>query len=158
MGEADPPWLAEALRLKGLQEQKGEASNPVLLWMARKLGLLNFVDADPWCSLFAAHCLRITLPDEPMPRHLLWSRAFAKWGVPLAKPVRGALLVNWRGKRIEDDLGHCSFLLEDTDFGHFKTIGGNVGDRVDVSLVRKDRIVPNGIRWPHTYPPPAEKE
>jgi uncharacterized protein (TIGR02594 family) len=150
----DPPWLHEAARLLGTREVKGDGQHPALQGMAIALKLLNFEDdRDPWCTMFIAHCLKTALPDEPLPKHLIWSRAYAKWGVPLQEPIRGCVVVTWRGKDKALDLGHAFFYLEDAGERHLKGIGGNQSDSVSVSQSnRRDRVV--GYRWPSTYPLP----
>jgi uncharacterized protein (TIGR02594 family) len=107
--------------------------------------------------MFIAHCLKTALPTEPLPKYLIWSRAYAKWGVPLQEPVRGCVVITWRGKDIAQDLGHAFFYLEDAGERHLKGIGGNQSDSVSISQTnRKDRVV--GYRWPHTYPLPNGAE
>jgi uncharacterized protein (TIGR02594 family) len=150
----DPPWLKEAFRLLGTKEVKGEGDAPELAAMAHALKLQNFEDdRDPWCTLFIAHCIKTGLPLEPLPKHLIWSRAYGKWGRALVYPERGAIVVTWRGKDASLDLGHAFFYLGDA--GRYMVgIGGNQSDSVSVSSVhRKDRII--GIRWPDTYPIPG---
>jgi uncharacterized protein (TIGR02594 family) len=154
----DPPWLDEAHRLLGVKEVKGDEQHPTLEAMAHALSLMNFQDdRDPWCTLFIAHCLKTALPDEPLPKHLIWSRAYAKWGIPLKKPVRGCVVVTWRGKSAAEDLGHAFFYLSDAGPRHMKGIGGNQSDSVSVTQThRKDRVI--GYFWPSTYPLPPEAE
>lgn len=152
----EPPWLVEARRLLGVAEVKGEGNDPVLRAMAEMIGLLNFEDdRDPWCTMFIAYCIKKALPEEPLPKHLIWSRAYAKWGIGLKEPVPGAVVVLWRGKDIKQDLGHAFFytergITESTMIG----IGGNQKDKVSEDHFSRSRIVPNGIRWPSTYPLP----
>jgi uncharacterized protein (TIGR02594 family) len=152
----DPPWLKEAFRLIGTKEVKGPGQHPTLQSMAVALKLLNFEDdRDPWCTMFIAHSLKTALPNEPLPKHLIWSRAYAKWGIPLQEPVRGCVVVTWRGKDIKDDLGHAFFYLGDAGARHMKGLGGNQSDSVSITQShRKDRVV--GYRWPTTYPLPAD--
>jgi uncharacterized protein (TIGR02594 family) len=155
---ASAPWLMEATRLLGVSEIKGEAQDPTLKAMATALGLMNFEDdRDPWCTMFIAHCIKTALPNEPLPKHLIWSRAYAKCGVPLMEPVPGCVVVTWRGKSPAEDLGHAFFYLSDAGPKYLKGLGGNQSDKVSVTQThRKDRVI--GYFWPSTHPlPPGAK-
>ena len=147
----DPVWYGEASRLKGLHENTGASSNPVILDWAKALG--GWVrgvytdDATPWCGLFVAHCIATTLPRELLPSNPLSALAWAKFGVALAKPSLGAVCVFSRKGG-----GHVAFYAgEDDTTVH--VLGGNQSDAVTVTRVLKTRLV--GYRWPTTAPLPT---
>ena len=144
----DPVWLAEAKRFKNLREiEDRRLSHPILDKMARYLGLNDFQDDEPWCTMFVAYCLKSTIPDIVLPRHLMWSRAFEKWGQELDAPRPGAVMVYWRGKSPKDDLGHVGFYLKPgLTYGYSKLISGNYSNMVLEHDMSDEKLV--SIRWP----------
>ena len=146
-----PPWYEEALRLKGVHETEGGASNPVILDWARHLSawVANVYksDATPWCGLFVGHVMAATLPSEPLPSNPLSALAWRTFGKPLAKRAIGAVCVFSRTGG-----GHVALYVgEDADALH--VLGGNQSDSVDVTRVAKERLV--AVRWPVTFPMPT---
>ena len=141
------PWYAEALRLKGTREGAGAADNPLLLGWARALKLAFASDSVPWCGLFAAHCIAVSLPDEPLPDNPLGARNWLRFGRP-AEPGLGAALVFWRGAKA-GWRGHVGFYAGE-DATAFHVLGGNQADRVSIARVAKARLL--GTRWPVTAP------
>lgn len=147
--KSEPVWLSEARRYLGQVEMRGPRNNPIIVAMGRKLGLPTFQDSEPWCTLFVAFCLKNTLPNVELPTHLMWSRAFQKWGSPLTKPRLGAIMVYWRGKSIDEDLGHVGFYLgPGLTPGYSRLINGNMSDSVRIADMPDNKLVPDGIRWP----------
>lgn len=137
------PWYDEGMRLVGLTEDTGPASNPKILKMAKDLDLAFKDDDLPWCGLFVAHCMGSALPDEPLPANPLGARSWESFGVSV-EPQRGALLTFWRNS-MESGLGHAGFYhSESAEF--FNVLGGNQSNLVNVTSVPKDRHV--GTRWP----------
>lgn len=141
------PWYEEALRLKGIRETPGAASNPVILDWAEDLDIAYPSDDIPWCGLFVAHCIGASLPDEPLPANPLGARNWLKFGVP-APPTLGAVLVFWRGSR-DGWSGHVGFYGGE-DAGTFTVLGGNQSDSVSLARIAKDRLL--GARWPESVP------
>lgn len=47
--------------------------------------------------------------------------------------------------------GHVGFYVGEDAKGYY-VLGGNQGDKVSVVRIAKDRLLPNGIRWPATVP------
>ncbi|WP_444430862.1 NlpC/P60 family protein [Rhodobacter capsulatus] len=89
----DLPWMAEALRLKGLHERRD--TTRLRAWLDPAAGAID-PRAMPWCGAFVASCLRAALPGVILPDTPLAARAWSRFGDPVA-PVFGAVLVFWRG-------------------------------------------------------------
>lgn len=151
VGAVPPPWFAEAGRLLGVREIAGAASNPVILGWTRRLSawVRGFYTADsiPWCGLFQGHCVGLTLPAEPLPGNPLSAQAWAAFGVPLAAPSPGAILVFTRAGG-----GHVGqYVAERADA--YLVRGGNQSDAVTEAWIAKSRCT--AIRWPATWPLPT---
>ncbi|UWU13253.1 TIGR02594 family protein [Rhizobium sullae] len=146
----EPVWMREARRLMGVKEIPGSASNPTIIGWARRLGgwVADFYrnDDTPWCGLFLAHCISMTLPEEKLPANPLGALEWNKFGIPLATPVLGAILVFKRPGG--GHVGH--YAGEDGDF--YCVLGANQSNTVKLSMIEKERCV--GIRWPKTAPAP----
>lgn len=147
----DPVWFSEMLRLKGLREGPGAANNPVILDWAKGLGgwVASFYrsDATPWCGLFCAHAVAVTLPDESLPDNPLGALNWLKFGQPLASPTRGAILVFERKGG-----GHVGAYVGE-DSTRYYVLAGNQGDKVSIAPILKTRC--RGVRWPLTTPLPT---
>jgi uncharacterized protein (TIGR02594 family) len=135
-------WMDVAKSHVGLKEYPGAGSNPLIMQWAKKLGKVLGIaytdDSVPWCGLFAAHCMA----DAGITPVAIAVRASAweKFGVALAKPSYGAVMVFTRAGG-----GHVSFYVsEDADTYH--VLGGNQGDAVSVTKIAKNRC--SAIRWP----------
>lgn len=141
----DPIWMREARRFMGLQEIPGPKSNQVILGWAKALGgwVSNFYTNDdtPWCGLFMAHCVGVTLPTERIPTNPLSALAWADFGID-AELAIGAILVFKRPGG-----GHVG-LYAGENKDSYVVLGGNQGNSVKLSNVEKSRCV--AIRWPKT--------
>ena len=86
-----PKLLASGLQYIGLKEITGAKSNPVILDMARSLGVSDIYtnDDQSWCALFINHLIRIN--GKPPVDHkgnrynLLRARWLANWGSPVIR-------------------------------------------------------------------------
>ncbi|ESQ92031.1 hypothetical protein ABAC460_03785 [Asticcacaulis sp. AC460] len=142
-------WFQEARRLLGVREDTSPGSNPVLLQWADDAGIPYKSDDIAWCGLFVAHCISSTLNTEPLPGNPLSAQSWRRFGAPCT--VRpGAVMVFWREKPTSWK-GHVGFYAGEDDVA-YHILGGNQSDKVSVARVRKDRILPDGIRWPATVP------
>lgn len=146
------PWHAEALRLKGTAELAGAADNPLILGWAKRLGLGYGHDSIAWCGLFAAHCIAVSLPDEPLPTNPLGARNWLRFGRSTDVSL-GAVLVFWRGSKA-GWTGHVGFYAGE-DATAFHVLGGNQSDAVTVTRIARTRLL--GARWPGTAPFPDNK-
>jgi uncharacterized protein (TIGR02594 family) len=143
--ESDLPWMAEAVRMKGLHERRDRTE--LKGWFDRTV---RIDPAEiPWCGAFVATCLRKWQPDTPIPDNALGARNWATWGRAVA-PQLGAVLVFWRGSR-SGWQGHVGFYWGEDD-GAFHVLGGNQSDAVTVTRIARDRLL--AARWPGGWPPP----
>jgi uncharacterized protein (TIGR02594 family) len=139
-------WFEEALRLVGTKEKPGAGSNPELIHWAQQCNIDYQSDDIPWCGLFVAHCIASTLPDEHLPTSPLLARSWRRFGDPLKTPVKGAVLIFWRGSP-NASTGHVGFYRgEDKDAYH--VLGGNQSDSVSTCRIAKSRLLE--ARWPRT--------
>ena len=138
-------WYEEAKQLIGTTEGPRSANNPVILKWARDLKIDYRGDDIPWCGLFVAHCIGSTLPDEQLPAGPLLARNWRKFGES-CQPMRGAVLVFWRGKK-EGVQGHVGFYHSE-DRKAFHVLGGNQSDQVNLTRIGKNRLL--AARWPRS--------
>ena len=138
-------WFEEALALIGTEEQPGPGSNERIIKWAKDCNIDYDSDDIPWCGLFVAHCIALTLPDELLPPGPLGARNWLKFGLP-CDPVQGAVLVFWRDDK-NGPFGHVGFYRSE-DAEAFHVIGGNQSDMVNTCRVAKTRLL--GARWPRT--------
>jgi uncharacterized protein (TIGR02594 family) len=142
-----PPlvWYEAAQSLAGTKEKVGPGSNPEIIAWAKDCNIDYRSDDIPWCGLFVAHCVGSTLPEEGLPKNPLGARNWQQFG-QACKPMKGAILVFWRGKP-KGVFGHVGFYRsEDKDAYH--VLGGNQNDSVNVCRVAKSRLL--AARWPRT--------
>lgn len=148
------PWFEEAKRLVGLAEDpRSGASNPDVVALAEIVDEIDYKSDDiPWCGLFVAHCISLSLPDEPIPNNPLGARNWGGFGVQCT-PQIGSIMTFWRGKRTGWK-GHVGFFAGE-ESGHFLVLGGNQGNAVNVARYPKERFLES--RWPLTaMPAPGE--
>lgn len=137
--DSDIPWLAEAVRVKGLHEQRDRSA--LRSWFDR---MFRIDPAEiPWCGAFVATALRKWRPDLILPDNALGARNWARWGRDVS-PQLGAILVFWRGSR-SGWQGHVAFYWGEDDAA-FHVLGGNQSDAVTVTRIGKDRLL--AARWP----------
>jgi uncharacterized protein (TIGR02594 family) len=145
-----PPWVEEAGRLKGLREIPGPRSEPRILKWAADIGgwVKSFYrnDDTPWCGLFVAHCIGLTLPEEPLPSNPLGAGEWRKFGRSLDIPAYGAVAVFSRPGG-----HHVGFYLGETHAA-YRVRGGNQKNSVSDIWIAKDRFL--SMRWPTTFPLP----
>lgn len=153
--EINPPWLAYAKGMLGVKEIIGPEEHHALQAMATVLGVINFQDdRDPWCSMFVSFCLTMGVPGIELPSHPKWSRAYQKWGIPLAEPIPGAIVVLWRGKAPEQDIGHVFFFTHKSPHSDsvWFGIGGNDQNEVRHAPYTTKKLL--RVCWPKEYPLP----
>lgn len=158
LGQLDPlpRTIAEALKLHGVAEVVGKGSNRTIIGWRDELNaagvkILGYSDDDvPWCGLFAAivaHRAGKAVPVNP-----LWARNWAKFGDPVdwpkARPALGDVLVYMR----PGGGGHVNFYIGE-DATAFHGIGGNQGNAVSITRIRKDRCI--AVRRPEYKVAPA---
>lgn len=130
-----PRMVAEGLKLHGLVETPGSADNPVIMAMAKEVGLEREYnhDAVPWCGLFAAVVAKRagkSVVDGP-----LWALNWSKFGVATTQPGLGDILAFKRPGG-----GHVGIYIGE-DPTHYHVLGGNQGDKVSITRIEKARCV-----------------
>lgn len=144
------PWLDEARRLQGTKEIVGKGSNPAILKWAAALGswVKSYYSDDdiPWCGLFIAHVIGVTLPNEPLPSNPLGALNWSSFGIA-CQPTTGAILTFKRTGG-----GHVGLYVGE-DATAFHVLGGNQSNQVNVTRIARSRHV--ATRWPATAPPPT---
>jgi len=140
-----PKWMVAAHGLLGTSERTSRGgSNPVISAMFEHTQLEGKIDARkvPWCAAFCNAMLErngFTGSKSAM------ARSFLKWGVPLAAPRVGCIVVIWRGTHDDGTTGHVFFYTRE-DALYVYGIGGNQGDAVSEARFHKSKVL--GYRWP----------
>ena len=121
-------------------------------WLMRDGRSLGDPSRNPWCGDFVETCIRVALPDEPLPGALgtnpYWARNWLLFGQKV-EPLPGAVMVFARGSG-----GHAGFAAGQDDT-HFYVLGGNQSDAVTIARIARSRLL--GARWPATFPRHLEK-
>lgn len=142
-----PKVLQIGLQYIGIREVKGMQNNPVIMQMAKELGVADIYTNDDtaWCAVFMNYVLK--LAGKPM-THLsvdkygvLRAKTFLDWGleVPEDEWRLGDIVILNRKKG-----HHVCIIIAKTKKGTFIGYGGNQSDSVGFSEFKWDRIA--GIR------------
>ncbi len=129
--ETGPKMIVEAVKLYGLLEKPGPANNPVILAMAKEVGLDRVYTADSiaWCGLFMAVVAKRAGKD--VPKDPLWALNWRKFGRKVDRPMLGDVLTkNRKGG------GHVTLYVGE-DATHYHCLGGNQSDSVNITRVAK---------------------
>lgn len=143
-------WIDLAKSYIGLSEVPGKKHNSKILewWKAIKATFMD--DETPWCAAFVGGVLEECGIESSRSAA---ARSYLKWGVPLAGPCEGCLVVFWRG--VPDGWpGHVGFVVGRDELGNLMVLGGNQGDRVSVQGFSSLRVL--DFRWPKGEPIPAK--
>lgn len=146
------PWLDEARRYMGLREVAGAKHNPTILSWAQRLGVKVLGiqvrdDETAWCGLFVAHCISVSLPEEPLVSIAVRAKEWLNFGRRLDTPALGCVVVLDRPGG-----GHVGFYVGEDAAGYVHVLGGNTGNAVATARMEKARVL--GYRWPVTVPLP----
>ena len=146
-GIIEPAWLTEARRQIGVDEIKGPKHNGTILGWLKVLGAWWADDETAWCGVFVANCMRVA--RVPLPKTWMRAKEWLTWGVAVAAPCVGAVVVFSR-----DGGGHVGFVVGKDSRGNLMVLGGNQGDMVKISPFAMSRVT--GYRVPADYkiPPP----
>jgi uncharacterized protein (TIGR02594 family) len=134
-------WLSVALRESGVAQLPPGQSNARIEEYHRTLSDKNWDDKVPWCSSFLNWCmLQSGLPGT----NSALARSWLHWGIPLAKPRTGCVVILWR-KNPESPKGHAGlFLHQDAELVYLW--GGNQLGKVCANSYPVATIL--GYRWP----------
>lgn len=134
-----PKMISEALKYVGVKEVPGKGSNPVIMEMAKYLGIQNiYLDDDtPWCALFVSYIAKKV--GKPIPfsgYHYLRAASFSNWGKSVRKDdaMFGDILVFTRSGG-----GHVGWYIAETTKTYW-VLGGNQGNRVSIVEIAKNRL------------------
>lgn len=134
------PWMAAALAMKGIHEQRNTAQ--LRKWFSSSVAWIDPREI-PWCGAFVETCHRMADPDIVTPDNPLGARNWQKFGVT-CNPGFGATLAFWRGSK-SGWKGHVGFYFAE-DPSAYHVLGGNQSDAVTVTRISKDRLL--DARWP----------
>lgn len=142
MATHGPAWLQTAFNHLGVREVPGpKHSQTIMGWvrrLGRKLGFAVTSDEIPWCGTFMAEVMdSCGIPIPPIP---VRASAWASWGIRLAEPAFGAVLVFSRSGG-----GHVGLYVGEDDTA-YHVLGGNQGNAVSITRIDKNRLT--AIRWP----------
>ena len=140
-------WVQQARRLIGLREVPGAQHSPEILQMWRDIKRGGIKDDEtPWCAAFVGAMLeRAGIQSS----RLESARSYLAWGVPLAAPVPGCVVVFTR-----DGGGHVGFAVGRDRSDRLLVLGGNQADAVNIKAFGRARVA--GYRWPLGVPVPCE--
>lgn len=146
---SDIPWMAEAIKVKGLHEVRNYTK--LRGWFD---GSVSWVDPReiPWCGAFVATCHRLAQPGITLPANPLGARNWGSFGES-SPPTLGATLTFWRVSRSSWQ-GHVGFYYGE-DATAYHVLGGNQANAVTVSRILKTRLLES--RWPIGVPNPRTR-
>lgn len=146
----EPKWLVEARKHIGVREVKGPKHEGLILkwWKAIKRGGIKD-DETPWCAAFVGAQLEAVGIESS---RFESARSYEKWGIKMAGPVVGCVVVFSRAGG-----GHVGFVVGRDLAGRLLVLGGNQGDAVSIAAFDRARVV--AYRWPagECRPDPLER-
>lgn len=152
--EPGPRLLTEFLKVYGVTETPGPASNPTILGWAKATGLERIYksDATAWCGLAMGYVAGQAGWETAPKGNALWARNWAAWGNKAPSPMLGDVLVFERGTG-----GHVGIYVGE-DPEAFHVLGGNQKNRVSFTRIKKRRLI--AVRrspWRINQPPNVRK-
>jgi uncharacterized protein (TIGR02594 family) len=154
-----PKMVSAALQYLGIKEIPGSKSNPVILDMAKGLGIADIYKDDDisWCALFINHLMRITgkpLVDVKKDKYnYLRAKYMLNWGniVPKGEEKLGDILIFDR-----EGGGHVGIYIADSDTT-FYVCGGNQSNSVSIMELSKSRLLGTRRYYSIAAPESAKK-
>jgi uncharacterized protein (TIGR02594 family) len=135
----EPDWLTYARQFLALKEIPGTENNPTIVNWLIKLKAWWREDETPWCGTYVAAVLANS--GIPIAQHWYRARDWLNWGVSIAFPVVGAVVVFERKGG-----GHVGFVVGEDQNQNLMVLGGNQGNRVSIAPFDIARVL--GYRWP----------
>lgn len=133
-----------ALTQYGIKETVGKEDNPEVIKYFDLLGFGHLKDETAWCSAFVNWCCFMAgLPYTKK----LFAVSWLKWGTPVDVPKVGDVAIFWRGAFNGETIGntnikkgHVGFYVREDD-RHIWVLGGNQGNRVQISAYPKSKLI-----------------
>lgn len=135
--EGIPDYYQVAHAYIGLEEIVGDQHNAEIIAFWELCHLPFRTDETPWCAAFVGGVLEKC--GHKSTRSGL-ARSYLKWGVPLAEPRIGAVVVFWRVARYSSS-GHVGFVAGLPNNGFIPTLGGNQGNMVCIKPYPVSRVL-----------------
>ena len=136
---SDPNWLMIARSYIGLAEIPGKEHSPTIAGWLTGLKAWWRDDETPWCGVFVAECMRASAIE--LPKHWYRAKGWLDWGVPIAVPIVGCVVVYERKGG-----GHVGIVVGKDQRGNLMTLGGNQGNKVSIMPFALERAI--GFRFP----------
>ncbi len=150
-----PKMVNAALQFLGVKEIPGNKSNPIILNMAKELGIGDIYTNDDtsWCALFINYLMLIT--GKPMVHtggdkyNLLRAKWLVNWGthVPIGEEKLGDIAIFERPGG-----GHVAIVIAITP-STIVVLGGNQNNAVTITEMPKSREI--AVRRYYSIAPPA---
>jgi uncharacterized protein (TIGR02594 family) len=142
------PWLDIAMLEAGVALFPTGSSNPRIEAYHRTIPQVRWDDKVPWCSSFLNWCMHAAgLPGTDS----ALARSWLDWGIPLAAPERGCVVVLWRDEPASAK-GHVGLLLREDDTRVLLWGGNQLGTVREHSYPKASVL---GCRWPASTRFPA---
>lgn len=139
---SEPIWLRAARQDVGLRELAGAPTAPKIAQWLKELGAWWRDDETPWCGTAVAAWMRSS--GIVLPKHWYRAKGWLDWGIPLAAPGVGAVVVFERAGG-----GHVGLVVGKDFAGRLLVLGGNQGNKVGIDAFDFSRVV--GYRWPAAF-------
>lgn len=137
----EPRWVTDARQYIGLSEIPGATTAPPIQRWLRTLGAWWDDDETPWCGTFVAAMMK---PYAPLPKHWYRARGWLDWGVVMADPDLGCIVVFERAGG-----GHVGFVVGRDLANNLLVLGGNQSNKVSIAAFSRTRVI--GYRRPDQY-------
>ena len=130
------PWLVVAEGELGVTEIRGRQHNPRVLEYGTAVTYHVKTDEVSWCANFVCWCLeQCGIPSTRSAR----ARSFEHWGVEIAQPIYGCVVVFWRGSK-SSGKGHVALWVGETK-KYILVLGGNQSNTVKISRYPKSQLL-----------------
>ena len=152
--ETAPKILMQAIKLVGIKEAPGKASNPIILEWAKELGDTSSYTADsiPWCGLAMAICAKRA--GQKVPKIYLRALSWASFGTPVPKDKAslGDILTFTRNGG-----GHVGLYVGEDQYC-YHVLGGNQSNQFGFTRIARSRLYSvSRSKWFFGQPPSVRK-
>jgi uncharacterized protein (TIGR02594 family) len=151
-GEVPAPWLTRGLSYLGRREIVG---GKLSAWVRTLFKRTRFpaelvTEKTAWCAAFLCTVLEECGVRSPRSAR---ARDFLSWGIGLAHPIPGSILVFTRGDP-SADTAHVALCVCNLPGGRVQALGGNQRNAVTIETRLRAQLL--GVRWPSDHPLPQE--